>query len=266
MGRDSWMMLTSCHMWQSGSPVDFLNCLFLTHQKALCPGDLLTSSPASSAACQMVFTGQFIVPSMLLHKCHWLQAVPPLGSHQFIPPSFWCLCKIPKLRVWVRSVVSEKRRWVVEDALRIIFSRLLFFLWTHEEAWALQLVTWVLCLKVSERIWVSFHFTFPHLIPSEWQLSCLLFNLAVQLQPCNRAEGEPKSFWDDWSGEQGEINGVLRHEDLVSQWDACHNSDAWIWKGMPSSSYWCEDRQALWAGLLLSSLASWNLVFTVRLY
>lgn len=73
------MLLTSWCTWVSGGPVDFLSCLFLTHHKALCPGDLLTSTPASSAAaCQMAFTGQFIVLSMLLHKCYWLQARPAI--------------------------------------------------------------------------------------------------------------------------------------------------------------------------------------------
>lgn len=74
------MLLTSSWCTRvSGGPVDFLSGLFLTRHKALCPGDLLTSSPASSAACcQMVFIGQFIVLSMLLHKCHWLQAMPAI--------------------------------------------------------------------------------------------------------------------------------------------------------------------------------------------
>lgn len=158
--------------------------------------------------------------------------------------------------------MSEKRRWIVEDALRIIFSKLVFSV----DSWGSlsSSISYLILVLEGEKIWVSFRFTFPHLITSEWQLSCLLFNLAIHLQPCNRAEGGPKSCWDDWSGEQGEMNWVLRHEDLVSQWDACCNRDAWIWKGM-TSSYCCEDRQALWAGLLLSSSASWNLVFTVRL-
>lgn len=68
-----------------------------------------------------------------------------------------------------------------------------------------------LYLKVSEGSWVRLLFTFPHLIPSGWQLSWFP-NWLFQLQPCNRAQGDSKKCWGDWPGEQGEIGWVLGHE------------------------------------------------------
>lgn len=126
MGRGSLILLTSCCTWVSGDPVDFLTCLFLTHEKALCPGDSLTSSSASSAACcQVVFTGQFISPCFSTKITDCKQYLP-LGSCQFIPPSFWCLSKIPKLRVWVPLVVSEKRRWIARSSSQNLLKTVVF--------------------------------------------------------------------------------------------------------------------------------------------
>lgn len=141
--------------------------------------------------------------------------------------------------------MSEKRRWIVGKSSQNYLVKTVVFsvdLWGSLSS----SVSYLSAVLEGERFWVSFHSTFPHQIISECSFHDLFFNLAVHLQHCNRAEGEPKSCW--W-GERGEINWVLRHEDLVSQWDACHNSDVWIWKGMPSSFYCCKDRQVLWAGL-----------------
>lgn len=152
---------------------------------------------------------------------------------------------MPKLRVWVPSVVSEKRRWIARSSSQNYLLKTCLSV----DSWGSlsSSVSYLSSVLEGERIWVSFITFLPS--NSFWvQLSWLLFNSAVHLQHWNRAEGEPKWCRDGWWAEQGGINWALRHEDLVSHWDACHNSDAWIWKGMPSS-FCCEDRQALWAGL-----------------
>lgn len=167
MGRDSWMLLTSFCAWVSGDPVDFLCCLFLTHHKALCPGDLLTSSPASSAACcQMFFTGQFIVFSMLLHKCHWLQAVPavrvtPIHLTELLV--CFSLSEIPKLRVWVPSVVIEKSKWITRSSSQNYLLKTCFSVGTWGSL--SSSVSYLSSVLEGGRIWVSF-ITFPHLIVS----------------------------------------------------------------------------------------------------
>lgn len=64
------MMLTSCYTWDRGGASEFPQ-LSVLKPSTLCPGDLLVFSHVSSAApCQMIFTGQFIVPLVLLHKHH----------------------------------------------------------------------------------------------------------------------------------------------------------------------------------------------------
>lgn len=63
-------MLPTCfYTWESvGMPVEFLSCLFLSLIYLCVLGNLLNSLPISSAARQMCFTGQFVVPSLFLHK------------------------------------------------------------------------------------------------------------------------------------------------------------------------------------------------------
>lgn len=94
------LMLPTCfYTWESvGMPVEFLSCLFLSLIYLCVLGNLLNSLPISSAARQMCFTGQFVVPSLFLHK--WLPVVRVI---RVIPPNFWCLSKILKFRVWAPS-------------------------------------------------------------------------------------------------------------------------------------------------------------------
>lgn len=98
-GRDSDAAYLLLYMGECGhATVEFLSCLFLNLVQLCVLGNLLNSLPISSAARQMCFTGQFVVPSLFLHK--WLPVVRVI---RVIPPNFWCLSKIPKFRVWAPS-------------------------------------------------------------------------------------------------------------------------------------------------------------------